>query len=138
VSERKKRFYVYRIFDGEQTLYVGKGFGRRLQNQRRRFGHEGEVLQEFRCEARAYQRERELIAELKPTLNCNGGGGGPWVRPKPKPRMPRAEATAYREMERIGTRAYAARCLLSANRATPGVIPPEKVALFRQVAYGAA
>jgi hypothetical protein len=135
VSERK-RFYVYRIFDGEQTLYVGKGFGRRLHNQKRRFGHDGEILQEFRCEARAYQRERELIAELKPTLNCNGGGGGSWVRAKPEPRMSKDEAWTYRLMEKIGTRRFCALLLEAINKVAPHMIDQSKMPKILEVARG--
>lgn len=70
-------FYVYRIL-GEQgeTVYIGKGTGRRLQQQKRRFQADGEVLRWCRTEDSAYRCERELIAHYNPPLNKSPGGNG--------------------------------------------------------------
>lgn len=107
MSERG-RFYVYRIFDGDVTVYVGKGSGRRLALQIRRFGVMGEVVEWFKNEDAAFAAERAWIAKLKPTENLvAGGNGGRAVKKKP-PRL----HPAFKEIERIGTRAYAARFLL--------------------------
>ena len=43
-----KGFYVYRIL-GEmgETVYIGKGTGRRLEAQKRRFMSDGEIMRSF-------------------------------------------------------------------------------------------
>jgi hypothetical protein len=70
-------FYVYRIL-GEmgETVYIGKGSGRRLYNQKRRFMSDGEVMERYSTDKRAFRRERELIAEFNPPLNKSPGGNG--------------------------------------------------------------
>lgn len=73
-----KPFYVYRIL-GEQgeTVYIGKGTGRRLQTQKRRFMSDGEIIESYSTEREAYFAEKRLIGEHNPPLNrCGGGGGG--------------------------------------------------------------
>lgn len=72
-----RSFYVYRIF-GEmgETVYIGKGCGRRLHNQKRRFMADGEVMEWCSTDKRAFMRERELIAEYNPPLNKSTGGNG--------------------------------------------------------------
>ncbi len=105
--DEETRFYVYRLFDAAgTTLYIGKGSGTRLKNQIRNQSASGEILERFKGERAAYRRERELIAELKPTRNRHPGGNG--SRAARAARKPGWLA----EMERIGTRAYAARLLL--------------------------
>ncbi len=71
------QFYIYRIL-GEmgETLYIGKGTGRRLSQQKRRFAADGEVMEWLKSEKAAYRRERELIAEYNPPLNKSTGGNG--------------------------------------------------------------
>lgn len=101
-------FYVYRIFDGAQTLYVGKGSGKRLADQKRRFRCEGEIIEECNSDDHAFKREIHWIAELRPTENRAAGGNGGRCRPKRAPSIPRE----IREIERIGTRRYAAMILV--------------------------
>lgn len=108
----KAECYVYRIFDGAVTVYVGKGSGRRLRQQERRFGLPGEILERFDCDDKAFKRERELIASLRPTENVSLGGSGGRSRPKPVLPTPKW----VREMEKMGTRKYVARFLLARAR----------------------
>jgi len=70
-------FYVYRIL-GEmgETVYIGKGCGRRLQQQKRRFKSDGEVMELCSTDKQAFRRERALIAEYNPPLNKSPGGNG--------------------------------------------------------------
>lgn len=78
-----KSFYVYRIL-GEmgETVYIGKGTGRRLQTQKRRFMSDGEVIETYSTERQAYFAEKKLIAKHNPPLNrCGGGGGGIYGKP---------------------------------------------------------
>lgn len=119
------RFYVYRIFDLGGTIYVGKGSGRRLQNQIRRFGALGEVVKYFKAERDAYHFERKLIAQLKPVRNkCAGGGGSCSLSP------PRRRTKEEIEMERVGSQVYVARRLLRfqgiENYMTPDVLTQVK------------
>ena len=69
-------FYLYRIFDGEQTLYIGKGSGSRLARQKRRFQVAGEIIARFADEDEAYAEERRLISLHKPPFNKHPGGMG--------------------------------------------------------------
>ncbi len=73
-----KAFYVYRILgERDETVYIGKGTGRRLSHQKRRFKADGEIIAEFVSEGAAYHHEKKLIALHNPPLNrCGGGGGG--------------------------------------------------------------
>lgn len=70
-------FYVYRIL-GEmgETVYIGKGCGRRLHNQKRRFMSDGEVMEWCSTDKQAFRRERDLIAQHNPPLNKSTGGNG--------------------------------------------------------------
>jgi hypothetical protein len=72
-------FYLYRIFQGEETLYIGKGSGYRLSHQKRRFRADGEIIVDgIESETDAYRQERALIALHKPPLNKHVGGNGGW------------------------------------------------------------
>jgi hypothetical protein len=102
-------FYVYELVEGDRVRYVGKGSGRRLQNQRRKFKLEGREVARFWREDDAYNFERERIADQQPDLNKLPGGNGSRVIP-PRPRRRFAWEI---EADRIGTRAYAAKVLLS-------------------------
>ena len=124
-----ERFYVYRIFDGFETVYVGKGSGRRLCSQKSKFGLDGEIICRFKSERAAYAHEIKMIAELRPTANRHPGGCGSKVYK----RRPRRFAWEI-EIDRVGSRRYAARMLLRFD--TRGFIDPSKLELIRQVANG--
>lgn len=70
------KFYVYRIFNAEGLLYIGKGSGPRLRKQKRTFGADGEIIQHFEFEDDAYAEEVRLIALHSPPLNRHPGGHG--------------------------------------------------------------
>lgn len=80
-----KPFYVYRIFSIIGTIYVGKGSGRRLSDQKRRFGADGEILAEFADEDAAFRAEKRFIRDLCPLENKNPGGAGGRVGVPPAP-----------------------------------------------------
>lgn len=142
-TAHRARCYVYRIFDGAETIYVGKGSGRRLATQKRKFGADGEILEHCEDDDTAFARERHWIASLMPTANKNPGGNGGRVRPR---EMPPAMAKAMREFERfkrtlanIGPRRYVARFLLGrVNETNAAAVGVSKVDLFRlrEVANG--
>jgi len=124
------RFYVYRLIAHcGAVVYVGKGSGSRLATQKRRHGLDGCEVARFKREADAYAFERQQIAELQPALNrCAGGNGG-----ISKPKRPNWLFV----MEKIGTRAYAARLLLAVWRSKPELLDASKLDLIRLVAHGA-
>ena len=128
-AEKPGKFYVYRIFDLGGTIYVGKGSGGRLQKQIKRFAVLGEIVKWFKSEREAYAHERRLIEQLKPVLNRCAGGGGPRKGGREPRRFPWEI-----EMERIGTRVYAARGLLRFDLRP--YLPESKIDQIRQVAYG--
>jgi len=107
-------------------------------------GGEAKVLERFTDECAAFKAERKWIAELMPQNNkCPGGNGG---RAGPLPLVPprfrgviseaemrremRKEAKIREEMERIGSRVYAARFLLS--RDLSAVLPVSEVGEIRK------
>jgi hypothetical protein len=129
--------YVYRIFDGDVTVYVGKGSGRRLQSQERRFGLSGEILERCKNDDHAFEREVHWIETLQPTDNICPGGNGGRVRPKRKPRKDKMMV----EIDRVGSRRYAARFLLSRMNVTncrQYGVDPETLARLASVANGPA
>lgn len=101
--------YVYAIKTEGGIVYIGKGTGRRARVSARRCGGEWEIIKAFTSEDAAFAYEREMIALHKPSMNVATGGNGGRAKPKPEPRKPKWVA----EMERIGTRVYAARFLLT-------------------------
>lgn len=101
-----RRFYVYRIYDGHETVYVGKGSGRRLKQQARKFRLPAEIVEECKSEDHAFKREIHWTETLRPTLNSHRGGAGGRCRVRRKPQR------EFAEIERIGSRRYAARFLL--------------------------
>jgi len=121
------RFYVYHLTDGPETVYVGKGTGRRLKSQLARTGLFGEILKRFKSERDAYAHERRLIKNLAPRLNKIAGGGGPVVRRRVQ-RKPKWQ----RDIESVGTRIYAARELLKLD--LRGFVNPEQLAAIKCVA----
>lgn len=112
-AQRKKgSCYVYRIYDGHETVYVGKGSGRRLSNQKRRFACDGEIIRGGLTDDEAFRFEREMIAALKPTGNVAPGGNGGRLRSKPLSSFARALMREAAEVDRVGSRVFAARFLL--------------------------
>jgi hypothetical protein len=126
----RPRFYVYR-FDNEDgtAAYIGKGSKNRLRVQATRFGTQGYVIARFWRESDAYKYEIVAIAENRPSLNRHPGGNGSRATPVRQPTRAKWEI----EMERVGTRVYAARFLLSRFLC---MLDPAKVAQIRSVAYG--
>ena len=126
------KFYVYAIKNEEGSIvYIGKGSGRRFEVQKKNFKLSGEILEKFASEKLAYEKEVEFISLHKPSLNkCKGGNGCTAT----KKRIVKQD---YEKLiERIGSRACAARLLLSYNKVNPKMIDQSKVDLFREVAYG--
>ena len=126
------KFYVYAIKNEEGSIvYIGKGSGRRFEVQKKNFKLSGEILEKFASEKLAYEKEVEFISLHKPSLNkCKGGNGCTAI----KKRIVKQD---YEKLiERIGSRACAARLLLSYNKVNPKMIDQSKVDLFREVAYG--
>lgn len=131
-EDTRKRFYVYALFNGVVCEYVGKGSGRRLDVQKRKFGLEGRIIKRIQNEKEAYSYERKMIAELKPTLNKHPGGNGSKATPETKYRKDAFD----RLIDKIGTRAYAARILLRINLVNPSLVDQSKIEMFREAAYG--
>jgi hypothetical protein len=129
-ASRPWRFYVYALTDGDQVVYVGKGSGRRLHVQRRTHGCDGYEVARFKRERDAYAHEIRVIAELSPARNKHPGGNGSRATPARTPRAP----AWMKEIDRIGSRVYAARLLLSRFA---HIVDPSKVDAIRRVAYGA-
>ena len=126
------KFYVYAIKSEQGSIvYIGKGSGRRFEVQKKNFKLSGEILETFATEKLAYAKEVEFISLHKPSLNkCKGGNGCTAT----KKRIVKQD---YEKLiERIGSRACAARLLLSYNKVNPSLIDQSKVDLFREVAYG--
>ena len=124
------KFYVYEIGESEAPLYIGKGSGNRLSAQQRKHGAEGREVALFWCEDDAYSAERLLIKERKPLRNRHPGGNGSRVK-KPTPRR---RFGWELEIERVGSRVYAARELLKFD--LRGYLSASKVDAIRRVAYG--
>jgi hypothetical protein len=116
-----QRFYVYAIVSPAGVpLYVGKGSGRRSAQSAKKHGGSAVILERFAREKDAYKAERRYIAELKPEANiCPGGNGSRATKVRA------VVCATYREIQRVGSRVYAARFLLTklneANAAAFGV-----------------
>ena len=138
------RFYVYRIFDGLETVAVGTGCGYRMSQQMAKFRMKGERIEEGLTEAQAYKRERHWIKTLLPTANMNAGGGGGMSVPKPITKEERNAAREYKhfikEYQDVGPRRYVARFLLTKlderNCATFGLAKVD-INRWREIANGA-
>lgn len=124
------RFYVYEIIDDQERIaYVGKGSGQRLRIQCSKFKMAGREVARFKRERDAYAFEIKHIASSKPYLNKHPGGNGSASK-----RTRRSNFEIL--MDKIGTRAMAARILLDVHRVAPHLIDTSKLDLIRQVAYG--
>lgn len=75
------KWYVYRFFQGDTCVYVGKGSGSRLARQTRRFKQcRGELVASFWEERDALVFEASLIKELAPPFNKSmNEGAEPWL-----------------------------------------------------------
>jgi hypothetical protein len=117
--------YVYRLTHQGETLYIGKGTGKRLSKQRSSYKLEGEIIWECKSEKEAYKRERELVEMFSPLLNlCAGGGGSMAVKRRTYTR---------REPTQRELRIDVAKQLITR---WPYAIPPSKIERIRQVANG--
>lgn len=127
------RFYVYELLnDSGACRYVGKGSGNRVKTQARNFGLAGYEVARFKREDDAYAYERTRIAERAPDINKCAGGNGNRVTTR-APRDPKW----VRDINKVGTRVYAARILCAIYKAAPQYMPPpSKVEAIRRVAYG--
>lgn len=108
-DKTKYRFYVYEITDANgDVIYVGKGTGRRVHVSKRAVGGDGcRIVALFKRERDAYAYEVVRISEASPALNKLAGGNGPRCKV-----VKRNKSKDEKEIESIGTRAYAARYLL--------------------------
>jgi len=146
------KFYIYCFSDGAEIAYVGKGSGRRIKQQEKRFGYPGRILEYLANERDAYEREVYWIKVLRPSENKNAGGAGKTSDPNPIPVSLRglvsdaewelAEkqvAKEFKEVDRVGVRRYAARFIMTRiNERNAGVYGMSKVDLDRisEVANG--
>jgi hypothetical protein len=129
------RYYVYELTDAQGVVqYVGKGSGTRLRAQIRNFRLLGHEVARFKRESDAYAYERQRIAEVKPLLNKCAGGNGSRATPVRAPRK-----TAWeKEVDRVGSRVYAARLLLSFRNGINSLVSKVEMdwAAIEAVAYG--
>lgn len=105
------RWYVYKFFLNDLCVYVGKGCGKRFDSQKRRFaGFSGVKVASFKLEADALAFEKAQIVELAPQFNKihMPAKPSPW-----KYRLLPEDKDFYSWCDAIGTRAMAARVLLS-------------------------
>lgn len=124
------RFYVYHLVDGVGDIqYIGKGSGKRLVSQKSKHQLFGYVAERFNSERQAYKAEIEHIARHNPPLNKHPGGNGSKASRKIE-RKPSWQI----EMERVGTRVYAARALLCFDLSH--YLDASKIEAIRQVADG--
>lgn len=122
------KHYVYELYAQDGSIaYVGKGSGRRLQVQRRKFGLHGRIVREFDTASAAYRYEVKRIAECKPSLNKCAGGNGNRNKRAISVRDP-----IYKLCSALGSRVVAARILMNYF----WMIEPSKVEQIRRVAYG--
>lgn len=127
MSGQSYKFFVYALTDQRGNIvYIGKGSGRRLKNQIRSKGFDGHELCRFKSEKLAYDYEKKRIAEDKPTLNIHPGGNGCTAQKESNPKW-------LKDIEKIGTRAYAARLLV---RFGGDMISPSEIETFRKIGYG--
>lgn len=75
-DEETRRFYVYALLQDGVAQYIGKGSGRRILVQERKFNLAGVILRWFSSESASYKFERAAIKEHRPPLNKSPGGDG--------------------------------------------------------------
>jgi hypothetical protein len=133
MSDDPARFYVYEaISDNGECLYIGKGTGRRLEDQKRRFKCEVRVIKWFKSEASAFKFEAFQITDRSPIFNKKPGGSGGRVKTTAlrKPKLTEIE----NGIQELGSRVYVARALLGFDLSRQ--IDASKIETIRQVAYG--
>lgn len=126
-------FYVYELEIGGVVVYVGKGSGGRLAAQTRRIGREGGTGREvarFKQEDAAYSFEMDRIAEMRPARNKHPGGQGGRFGAR------QAEDLVMRSIRVMGTKRYAANCILRHLRLVPGMFSASELEQIRIVAHG--
>lgn len=69
-------WFVYRLMDHEEIIYIGKGFGNRHRVSARERGGVPEIIETFVNEKKALDAEKEYIAKHRPPLNKTNGGEG--------------------------------------------------------------
>lgn len=108
--QEKYAFYVYEILNAEyEVIYVGKGSNSRMAaSLRHRGGTEAREVARFYDEDDAYDFEIERIAFINPILNKHAGGNGGRVGGIKGIKVD----AQTRLMDKIGTKAYAARMLI--------------------------
>lgn len=130
---RPWRFYVYDVFDERgRVIYVGKGSGDRARvSLRERDGTSVAINAFFRREADAYAYEIHRIEEIEPSLNRHCGGNGSKAEPE------RKQAWEV-EIDRVGTKVYAARLLLAFRNGINGLVSKVDIdwSAVEGVAYG--
>lgn len=105
----KFRFYVYEIINADgRVIYVGKGTRYRMNVSMRAVGGaDCRMVAMFKRERDAYAYEIVRISEAQPELNKVAGGNGPRCQV-----TRRNKSRDEKEIERLGTMAYAARIVL--------------------------
>lgn len=126
----ERRFYVYRFVVDGKIMYIGKGTGRRLKNQERRFGFAGEIVKRFVSESAAYNAEYALIRKCSPPWNKLAGGGGAIARTSAK--LPLWFRKEQAEIKRLGSRKYVAAELLKLDLGQ--LIAPDQLETLKRVA----
>ena len=107
--ETSRPFYVYEIYDESGiVIYVGKGVKDRVnKSQKERGGHSSKIVKRFQYELDSFDYEKVLIAKHKNLLNKTAGGDGGRV----------GKTKDVLLIDKIGTKAYAARMLLNYHKA---------------------
>lgn len=132
-DETYMRFYVYQFVGNDGSImYVGKGSGRRLKNQERRFGMAGQIVKRFASENAAYEFERALISRLSPSLNKLAGGGGSIAHRAAK--LPTWFRRIQADIASVGSRVYVARELLKLD--ISGIVTVSQLDIIKRVAQG--